>query len=116
MENLIQQIAIKCEGIKTANENFQSKFIEKIHEYEKELPNGSGIDSGCKVDIENSGKNKVVIEFSFHHMNENGYYDGWTEHKAIFKPSLTGIELKITGKDRNMIKDYLHDLFFDLTN
>lgn len=45
-------------------------------------------------------------------MNENGMYDGWTEHKAIIKPSLVfGLDLKITGRDRNGIKEYLHDTF-----
>jgi len=45
-------------------------------------------------------------------MDENGYYDGWTEHQAIITPSLSwSFNLKITGKDKRGIKEYLRDLF-----
>jgi hypothetical protein len=46
-------------------------------------------------------------------MDENGYYDGWTNHKLIVKPELSesGFDLHITGPDKNFVKDYLYDLF-----
>jgi len=45
-------------------------------------------------------------------MNESGAYDGWTEHKLIVSPSLLfDLDLRITGRDRNGIKEYLHDVF-----
>ena len=83
-------------------------FIEKNY-----LPHGSGIDCGCKIDIEKSNNNKVIINFSFHHMNPNGFYCGWSDYKAIIKPSFYGIDLRITGKNTNYIKDYLYSLFYD---
>ena len=74
------------------------------------LPHGSGIDS--KLDIDDSKPQRIIVRFSFHHMDENGYYDGWTDHSAIITPCLVnGYSLKITGRDRNQIKDYLHETF-----
>ena len=110
--NLIQSIAKNCEWHKTVNNDFISICEDAIQVLEDYLPSGSGIDSGCKIDIEKSGKSKVVINFSFHHMNENGFYDGWTDHKLMCKPVLYGdFEIKITGKNRNYIKEYLYDTF-----
>jgi hypothetical protein len=44
-------------------------------------------------------------------MNDAGYYDGWTDHIVIVSPSFDGIDIKISGRNRNDIKDYLHDVF-----
>lgn len=76
------------------------------------MPSGSGIDCGTKFVWEESNPNKLVFSASFHHMNDGGFYDGWTEHKVIVTPSLTSdFDLKITGRDRNQIKEYLHEVF-----
>lgn len=76
------------------------------------MPSGSGVDCGTKLLFDESNSERLVFAFSFHHMNECGYYDGWTEHKAIVTPSLQfGYNLKITGRDRNGIKEYLHETF-----
>ena len=78
----------------------------------KYLPSGSGIDAGCQVLVDESRDNRVVIQTAFHHMNEVGYYDGWTHHKIIVTPSLIhGFDLRITGRDKNGIKEYLGQLF-----
>jgi len=45
-------------------------------------------------------------------MDEHGYYDGWTEHKVIVTPHLTHeFDLKVTGRDKNGIKDYIVETF-----
>jgi hypothetical protein len=78
----------------------------------KELPSGSGLDAGVEFDLQASRPNRLVFETSYHHMDEHGSYDGWTDHSIIVTPSLTrGFELRITGKNRNQIKEYLYDLF-----
>ena len=78
------------------------------------MPSGSGVDNGTKLSWSVSNKNKLVFTFGFHHMDEHGYYDGWTEHSAIVTPDLAwGFSLKITGINKNQIKDYLGDLFHD---
>jgi hypothetical protein len=76
------------------------------------MPSGSGVDIGTKLDLGESTSDKLVFSASFHHMDEHGGYDGWTDHKIIVTPSLQfGFNLKITGRDRNQIKDYLSDIF-----
>lgn len=78
------------------------------------LPRGSGIDAGTTLDnISHAGR--LVFNTSYHHMNEHGYYDGWTEHTVIVTPSLLNeFDLRITGRDRNDIKDYLYDVFAEV--
>ena len=76
------------------------------------LPSGSGWDNGTSVDLEESHANKLVLSGGFHHMSEHGFYEGWTEHTIIVKPSLTSdFDLRITGPNRNEIKDYLAEAF-----
>lgn len=77
-----------------------------------ELPSGSGFDNGTNFSFDESKPNKLVFVFSFHHMDENGCYDGWTHHKLIVKPDLAfGFTLHITGPDRNGFKEYAYDTF-----
>ena len=74
---------------------------------------GAATDSGTTIDLESSSPDRIVLRTSFHHMDENGYYDGWSNHTIIVTPSLAfGFNLRITGRDRNQIKDYLADLFY----
>src|SRR3990167_5680917 len=58
------------------------------------LPHGSGIDSAVTLDFDKSTGEKLIFAFSFHHMNENGFYNGWTSHQITVTPSLqSGIRL-----------------------
>jgi len=89
------------------------KHEEMIHFIEKELlPSGSGFDAGCRLDFEVSTPNRIVIRADFHHMNGDGGYTGWTEHMVVITPSLAfGFEVKVTGRNQNLIKDYIADVF-----
>lgn len=83
---------------------------EKVEKIMETAPSGSGIDSGTKLLEEECRPEKLVFSCDYHHMDEHGYYDGWTEHKAIVTPSLQwNYNLRLTGRDRNGIKDYLQD-------
>ena len=76
------------------------------------MPRGSGIDGGTLLDLDASTGDRLVFETSYHHMNDVGMHDGWTDHKVIVKPSLAlRFDIRITGRDRNQIKDYLHEVF-----
>lgn len=78
----------------------------------RHLPYGSGIDSGSKLLVDECKSNKLVFSADFHHMTEHGFYDGWSYHQVIVTPSLEmGAVIKITGRDRNSIKEYLGELF-----
>jgi len=75
------------------------------------LPSGSGIDNGTHIVTDECKPDKLVFSCGFHHMNENGFYDGWTEHKISVRPAFDGIDISVSGRNRNDIKDYLGDVF-----
>ncbi len=98
--------------IKSGNAELQAKHMERIELLVREwLPSGSGWDTGTKFDGGTS--DKLIFTGSFHHMNESGMYDGWTDHTVTVTPAFDGINIKISGRDRNQIKDYLADLFLN---
>ena len=91
------------------------------------LPRGSGFDNGTKFNFDESKPNKLVFDVSFHHMDENGYYDGWSYHQVIVTPDLSsGCDLEVTGEDttkgeskvvnpsidRDDINNYIGDVFY----
>ena len=99
--------------IKVGNHEWKARHEAKIGEILSTAPSGSGIDNGITLDLSRSTEERLVLCTSFHHMNEHGMYDGWTEHEVIVKGSLwSDIDVRVTGKDRNGIKDYLSDVFF----
>lgn len=76
------------------------------------MPSGSGIDKGTGIDLDKSTPDRLVLTTAFHHMDDNGCYDGWTEHQIIVTPSLAfGMHLRVTGRNRRDIKDYLADIY-----
>lgn len=77
------------------------------------MPSGSGWDCGTTYDLAEWSESKLVFRGSFHHMNDGGYYDGWTDHTITVLPSFDGIDIAISGRERNDIKDYLGTVFYD---
>lgn len=76
------------------------------------LPSGSGWDNGTTLDRERSTPEKLVFVGAFHHMDEHGSYDGWTDHTVTVRPSLVfGPTVTVSGRNRNGIKDYLAEMF-----
>lgn len=76
------------------------------------LPSGSGFDNGSHIDWERSTGDRLVFTTAFHHMNDAGFYDGWTEHSVTVRASLTlGLVVTVSGRDRNGIKDYIAEAF-----
>ena len=78
------------------------------------LPSGSGFDAGTAVDWKASKLNRIVLVTSFHHRDDAGYYAGWTHHTVIVTPDMAwDYDLRITGSNRNGIKDYMAEHFAD---
>jgi len=91
------------------NENFRDEADFRVKNLVDRLPHGSGIDGVTTVEMKNG---VLFIHISFHHMNENGMYDGWTNHTIRVKSSLErNFELTISGRDRNDVKEYLGEMF-----
>lgn len=75
-------------------------------------PSGSGFDSGTVLDYERCTESVLVFSTSFHHMDERGAYDGWTDHRVVARASFVyGFVIHVTGTDRNGIKDHISDTF-----
>src|SRR5262245_50499002 len=114
---LYQRIATLLQAMdncrKTNNQEWLDKHGTLLEALcDQYLPSGSGIDRGTKLGGDSTPE-RLVFDLGFHHMNEYGSYDGWTEHTVIVTPSLAnGINLRITGRDRNDIKEYLADVFY----
>lgn len=95
------------------NPEWFDKHTDSIEELVRQhMPSGSGFDSGTTLDLDASHAEKLVFRTSFHHMDEGGYYDGWTYHTVTVTPSLSGqFNLRISGRNRNDIKDYMYETF-----
>ena len=117
MSKLYQRIAsaiiarANCE--ESGNFEWFAKHTETLESIARDhLPRGSGFDSGSTIDVDRSTAERIVINTAYHHMDDGGCYDGWTEHDVIVTPSLAfGFNLRITGRDRNEFKDYASELF-----
>jgi len=94
------------------NTEWFDKHSETINMLVSHLPSGVGWNEGTKIALDASHANKIVLYGSYHHMDEFGYYDGWTEHTITVKGSLkSDIDLRISGSNRNDIKDHLFESF-----
>jgi len=94
--------------------HFQPAEIEVDRLVKECLPSGSGFDAGTSLNWEESdGENKIVFTTSFHHMDDCGGYDGWTEHDVTVTPRFDGIDVQVSGEDRNGILEYIGDTFHD---
>ena len=117
-QQLARSLAAMNNCIKSGNKEWETRHFDKIEEIiRNEFPDGSGFDNGTFFDFELSTPDKLVLHTYYCHMNENGYYVDWTDHSIFVTPSLQfGFNLKITGKNRNYIKDYFNELFGDCLN
>ena len=114
---IFQQIASaliaanNCEA--SGNTEWRTRHHETIeHLVRDHLPSGSGFDAGSHLVLSNSSDDRLAFSTSFHHMNGDGYYEGWTHHMVIVTPSLaSGFDLEVTGEDHNDINDYIGDAF-----
>lgn len=116
-QTLARQIATALEAREncrtSGNWEWFNKHSKVIQTLTEALPSGSGFDNGTGIDLDASKPNRIVLYTSFHHMNDVGMYDGWTDHTVIVTPSFVhGLDLRITGRDRNDIKEYIYDAFY----
>lgn len=113
---LAELIGARANCLESGNTEWFHRHGDRIEHIMKEhAPSGSGVDSGTQID-DDSTPVKLIFKTAFHHMHESGMYDGWTHHDVIVTPDFSGFNLRITGRDRNGIKDYLSSLFHDFLN
>lgn len=116
----LSQLANTVQALKSCRLEGKTEWIER-HEENLErilsdiLPHGSGFDRGCTLNEEESNRDKLVFNVSFHHMDDHGYYDGWTDHNVIVTPEfISGFRLRVTGRNKRDIKTYIAEQFYDL--
>lgn len=114
LATLVQAID-NCRNKLPPNKEWAARHGDAIDELvRKHLPSGSGFDAGTVLIMERSTPERLVFEADYHHMNEGGYYDGWSEHEVIVTPSLaSGFDLRVTGRNRDDIKAYIGEVFGD---
>ena len=114
-KTLIQEIAATLNAYRWCLERGNDTKVnrDRLCALEKLLPSGSGFDNGTRVEVDNSTDDKIYLTTSFHHMNDMGYYDGWTDHNVIITPTFSGIDVKVTGRNKNDVNDYIGEVFHD---
>lgn len=99
---------------KQGNEENHARFWLEIAQLETDfLPSGNGFDNGTSLDREKSTPTKLIFHTSFHHMDEFGGYAGWTDHTVTVLPTFDGFDIRVSGRNRNEIKDYIADVFHE---
>lgn len=118
MTKVYQKIASTVFALRNCTDNdwcerHDERLSRLVRDY---MPSGSGFNNGTSIDID-SCSGRLVFCADFHHMNEHGYYGGWTEHKIIVKPDLVfGFDICVTGRNKNDIKEYIADTFHHALN
>ncbi len=117
-QSLSRTVLARLNCIQSNNTEWRDRHEETIlSEVRDTAPSGSGIDSGTTIDLDASTGDKLVFTAGYHHMNDGGMYDGWTEHTFTVRPCLAfGFSLTISGRDRNGVKEYLSDIFHEWLN
>lgn len=115
-KTVVQTIAGSLQAMKNCQKSGNTEWMEKheqaiLDTVSNYLPSGSGIDTGTTLNLDRSTSDKLVFNFSYHHMNENGFYTHWTDHVLTVRPSFNGLNLSISGRDSNGIKDILYETF-----
>lgn len=118
-QKLSHVLAAYHNAIAANNTEWIANHSETIDRLQTLMPSGSGFDAGTTLDINRSSAEKLIFDSAYHHMDANGYYDGWSDLTITVKPSLQfEVNIKITGlrrKNRHDI-DYMMDTFYEALN
>lgn len=119
---------------KTATKKVKANpIIKDMVKLAETLPHGSGIDGNWSVHVRGNGS--VVVGGEYHHMNENGFYDGWSGFKLhmsrlekdVWNPLRGPCEgqvqrvrkkgdviFRVTGGRRDDDRDYFHECLWEV--
>ena len=119
IDPLASTLVAACEALRACqaspNHPWTSRWASLLDSIEANLlPSGGGFDNGTKIDREATNARRISLTFDFHHMNENGFYDGWTSHKVTISPTFRGVEVRVSGSNKSEIRDYASEVFASL--
>lgn len=90
---------------------WELRWCKRLNKLVELIPSGSGIDvtprTWRSVDI---SPREIRFDVEFHHMNDGGFYDGWTTHTIVVRPSFDGVSVSVSGRNRRDVKDHLHEV------
>lgn len=109
-EHIASAAVARANCVRGGNAEWQARWTDRLAELADLLPSGSGIDSGTTIG--DCDKRTIRLSAPFHHLDEHGYYDGWTTYQIHASASLIGgLSVSVRGRDRNGTKDYLAELY-----
>ena len=119
-QKLSQVLAAYHNSIAANNTEWIANHSETIDRLCQTLmPSGSGFDAGTTLDVNRSSAEKLIFDSAYHHLDANGYYDGWSDLTITVKPSLQfEFNIKIAGlrrKNRHDMDDMM-DTFYEALN
>ena len=114
MKSLYQHMASAIDAMKRCERNgnaeWRVRHNDRLHAMLQALPHGSGLDTDWHYDGDKCNAERVTLTISYHNMDEQGGYCGWSDLVITIRPSLIhGTVLRITGGD-SLLKDYLYDI------
>jgi hypothetical protein len=109
------KIFARSGSLKAGNLEWFNRHTESINKAVSQfMPSGSGFDNGTTIDLSSGDGSRLIFTTSFHHMNPDGFYTHWTEHKVTVKPDLVfGFTVQVSGRNDNDVKSYIGDVFHD---
>jgi hypothetical protein len=91
-----------------------AKRAKELSLLQELLPNGNGIreHEGLAVILLESTKKRIVIETTYWPPHDSYETTRRTVHQLVITPSFEGeINIRVTGKNENNVKEYLQDIF-----
>lgn len=93
--------------VTSGNTEWEVRWRARLDKLVDHVPTWSGMPlrlSGIEIK-----QDAIRYEVSYHHMNQTGHYDGWTEHTVTVRPAFGGVVVRISNRDRNGVKDDIHE-------
>jgi len=102
-----------CEASKPTSPSggWATRWANVVRELVSSLPHGSGFDSDPRISLQQSKPDRIVIDGSFHKMDSNGYYCGWSDFRVTVKPTFDGIDVDARGAGSTDLNDYIAETY-----
>jgi hypothetical protein len=101
----IQQAIDNCK--RSGNNEWEERWRVRLDKLIDHVPTWSGTTlKRGDVDVTSAA---IRYDVSYHHMNDTGHWDGWTEHTITVRPAFHGVNVRVSGRDRNDVKDMIHE-------
>lgn len=105
---------VSCEtallnSVENGNPEWVTRWQTRIAKLVEVIPRGSGIDRAPRKRSDIEVMPSVIrFEIGYHHEDDGGFY-GWTDHVITIRPAFDGLDVRVSGRNRRNVKDYLHE-------